>query len=90
MASPSKRAPRTAHHRQAPGFQRLVRTLAKRVRLLRQERGWTIEEAAERFDVQPAMVRRIETGASNPSLAVLVSVARALGLSASQLLEERK
>jgi transcriptional regulator with XRE-family HTH domain len=62
--------------------------LAKRARLLRHERGWTIEEAAERFDVQPAMVRRIETGTSNPSLAVLVSVARAFGLSVSQLVAE--
>jgi transcriptional regulator with XRE-family HTH domain len=53
---------------------------------LRQERGWTVEEAAGRFGVEPAFVRRIEAARTNPSLAVIVSIATALGLRAEDLL----
>jgi transcriptional regulator with XRE-family HTH domain len=49
------------------------------VRSLRRARGWTIEEAAENFEVEPAYVRSIESGRTNPSFAVLVSIAEAFG-----------
>lgn len=62
--------------------------LARRLRELRTERAWTIEEAAERIGVEPAHVRRIESGAANPSLAVLVSIAHAFGMPLSELLAE--
>ena len=55
---------------------------------LRRDRGWTVEEAAGRFAVEPAFVRRIETGRTNPSLAVLVSIAVAFGLRPDDLLRE--
>jgi transcriptional regulator with XRE-family HTH domain len=64
-----------------------MRFLARRVRELREERSWTIEEAAERFSVEPAHVRRIEAGDANPSLAVLVSVARAFGVKVGELVD---
>ncbi len=54
----------------------------------RRDRGWTFEEAAGRFGVEPAFVRRIESGRTNPSLAVIVSIASAFGLSAAELLAE--
>jgi transcriptional regulator with XRE-family HTH domain len=60
--------------------------LARRIRDLRAARGWTQETAAERIGVEPAQVRRIEAGRANPSLAVLVSLAAAFGLTASELL----
>jgi transcriptional regulator with XRE-family HTH domain len=52
---------------------------------LRKERGWTVEEAAERFAVEPAHVRRVEAGRTNPSLATLVSIARGLGTDVTSL-----
>ncbi len=78
---------KTAHHREHPAFRRAVRTLARRVRDLREERGWTIEQAAEKYLVEPAHVRRIEAGDANPSLGVLVSLARAFGVSVGQLVD---
>jgi transcriptional regulator with XRE-family HTH domain len=45
-----------------------------------------VDEAAERMNVEPAHVRRLESGTGNPSLAVLVSVAGAYGMSVSDLL----
>jgi transcriptional regulator with XRE-family HTH domain len=38
--------------------------------------------------IEPAHVRRIEAGTANPSLAVLVSVGKAFGLSVTALLSE--
>ncbi len=60
--------------------------LASRVRTLRDERGWSVEEAAEFFDTEPAHVRRIENATTNPSLGVLVSIARAFDIDIAELL----
>lgn len=78
--------PKTALHRQQPGFRKVTKILARRVSRARAERGWTIEQAAEHFGIEPAHVRRIEGEIANPSLAVLCSVARGLGLTVSELL----
>jgi transcriptional regulator with XRE-family HTH domain len=67
-------------------FQRLSRTLGKRVHELRIERGWTQRSAAAHIGIGPAVVRRLETGLANPSLAVLVSVARAFRVPLTRLL----
>ena len=61
--------------------------LARRIRELRKERGWTVEHSAERFGVEPAHVRRLEQGNGNPSLAILVSIAHAFDLQLSKLLD---
>jgi transcriptional regulator with XRE-family HTH domain len=57
---------------------------------LRLAREWTVEQAAEHFGIEPAHVRRIEAGRTNPSLAVLVSIARALAVPLSELVSEKK
>jgi len=71
-------------------FRRVAKSLSRRARELRAARQWTIEVAAERIGVEPAQVRRIESGQANPSLAILVSVAAAFGLSVSELLAPAK
>jgi len=55
------------------------------LRELRQDRGWTIEEASERYGVEPAHVRRIEAGRTNPSLATLLSIADAFSTDLADL-----
>jgi len=79
---------RTRHHRDTAEFRNLAIALGRVVSNLRRDRGWTVEEAAGRFAVEPAFVRRIETGRTNPSLAVLVSIAVAFGLRPDDLLRE--
>jgi transcriptional regulator with XRE-family HTH domain len=79
--------PKTATHRASPRFRRVAAQLARRVREQRAARKWTIERAAEHFGIEPAHVRRIESANANPSLAILVSIAAAFGLSVSALLE---
>ena len=80
---------KTLHHRETARFRRVVSVLARHAKELRAARGWTIEAAAERFGIEPAHVRRIESGSANPSLAVLTSVAAAFGLSVSELLSAK-
>jgi transcriptional regulator with XRE-family HTH domain len=81
--------PKTLLHRQAMAFRRVALSLGHQVRTMRQAHGWTVEQAAEHFGIEPAHVRRIEAGRTNPSLAVLVSIAGALGVPLSDLLSER-
>lgn len=63
-----------------------LRALGKRVRELRVKQGGSQERLAERADIHENHLRRIEGGTANPSYLVLVRIARALGLSASDLL----
>jgi transcriptional regulator with XRE-family HTH domain len=63
--------------------------LGHRVRTLRLELGWSVEKAAERFGIEPAHVRRVEAGRTNPSLATLVGIAQGLSTDVVDLLGER-
>jgi ribosome-binding protein aMBF1 (putative translation factor) len=79
---------RTLHHRDTAEFRSVVAALGRVLSALRRERGWTVEEAAGRFAVEPAFVRRIKAGRTNPSLAVLVSIATAFGLRPEDVLRD--
>ena len=81
--------PKTATHRATPRFRRAIATLARRLREHRAAHEWTLEDAAEKIGIEPAHVRRLESATANPSLAVLVSIAAALGVSVSELLDVR-
>jgi transcriptional regulator with XRE-family HTH domain len=81
--SPSSR---TRHHRETSAFRREIVAFGREVRALRRVKGWTIEDAAERFGVEPAYVRSIEGGRTNPSFAVIVSIAEAFEHRAGELL----
>jgi transcriptional regulator with XRE-family HTH domain len=63
----------------------LLRALGKRVRELRQERGYSQEKLAELAGIHENHVRRIEGGTANPSYLVLLKLARALGTSPGDL-----
>ena len=63
------------------------RSLGRRLRSLRAKRAWSQRETATRIGVGVAHVRRIEAGLGNPSLALLVSIARAFGLTITELLD---
>jgi transcriptional regulator with XRE-family HTH domain len=63
----------------------MLRTLGKRVRELRHERGFSQEKLAELADVHENHIRRIEGGTANPSYLVVARIARALGVNPSAL-----
>src|SRR5580698_2727264 len=68
----AKLAPRTSTR----AFQEAARCLGRTLRALRAERGWTQRLAADRCGIGVAVLRRLEQGRGNPSLALLHSLAR--------------
>lgn len=86
---PAKPEPKTAHHKRSKEFRRVAAALAQRLRSAREGRGWTVDRAAQEYGVEPMSVWRLETGEANPTLATLVSIAAALKVSLSELLNEK-
>jgi XRE family aerobic/anaerobic benzoate catabolism transcriptional regulator len=70
-------------------LQSLARVLGERLRRLRAQRGLTQRAAAARIGIGPLVLRRLERGSANPSLAILVSVARAFGIPLCRLLKKK-
>jgi len=60
--------------------------LAKNLRRLRTERGWSQEDFADRAGLHRTYVSDIERGARNPTITVVEKLAVPLGLSASDLI----
>lgn len=58
-----------------------------RIRTLRKARGWSLDNLAERADISPSQLSRIETGHRRISLDHLTVIARALDRSLDQLVE---
>ena len=59
--------------------------IGARLRALRRERGWTLEDLAERTGLSRAYLSRLEAGERQPSLSALSEVAHAYGISFSSL-----
>ncbi|MET9594291.1 XRE family transcriptional regulator [Streptomyces sp. NPDC006516] len=62
--------------------------VAPRLRDLRRNRGLTLEAAAGRAGLSPAHLSRLETGRRQPSLPMLLGLARVYGTTVSELLGE--
>jgi transcriptional regulator with XRE-family HTH domain len=63
-------------------------SLARKLRVLRAERGWTLHQAAERAGVQPETISDAEHGKRRPYTPTLTKVARGYGVPVEELLEE--
>lgn len=61
--------------------------IGRNVRRLRKERSWSQEELAQEANVAMRYVSGIERGEENPSLAVIVRIAVALGVHPKALFE---
>ena len=62
--------------------------IARRVRALRDERGYTLDALAERSGVSRSMISLIERGQSSPTAAVLDKLAAGLDVTLATLFEE--
>lgn len=62
--------------------------LGRVARRLREGQGLTLAEVAARAGISAAMLSRLETGRASPSLETIVSLAGALGVRPSHLLQE--
>lgn len=62
-------------------------SVGDRIRFVRTERGWTLDQLAERSGVSKSFLWEVEQGRSNMSGEKLVRVANALGASLDYLLQ---
>jgi transcriptional regulator with XRE-family HTH domain len=60
-----------------------------RIRSLRLARGWSLDELADRAHIGPSTISRIETGHRRIALDQLVALARALGTTVDDLVDDR-
>lgn len=61
--------------------------IAARVRSGRTDRGWTLDELAERSGISRRMLVNIEQGSTNPSIATLLRISDALGVGLPSLVD---
>lgn len=63
-------------------------TARRRLRSLRQARGWSLDELGRRANLAPSTISRLETGGRRLALDHLLTLARALGTTVDELLVE--
>ena len=70
-----------------PSPEAINENLGKRVKKLRNDRGWSLEELASTSGVSRSMLSEIEREKANPTLTVTFRIARAFGLTLQELIE---
>ena len=80
---PTKRKPTNPE----PSPEAINENLGKKVKKLRGDRGWSLEELANASGGSRSMLSEIEREKANPTLTVTFRIARAFGLSLQELLE---
>ena len=63
-----------------------MKTLGKKIRLLRHQRGWSQEDVAKRLDISIPAFFKIETGITDINLSRLEQIANLFEMSVVQLL----
>jgi transcriptional regulator with XRE-family HTH domain len=58
------------------------------VRKLREERGWTQEQLAERAEMNASYLGFVERGDNVPTLTIIIQIAEGLGIVPDELLRE--
>jgi transcriptional regulator with XRE-family HTH domain len=66
---------------------KLTKTICKRIKKYRSERGLTQEELAEKVGVSRVYIGYVEQGRNTPSLEILEKITKALKVSLSDVLE---
>ncbi|MCB2411989.1 XRE family transcriptional regulator [Demequina sp. TTPB684] len=66
----------------------VVSQVGPRLRALRHERGWTLEELAERAELSPSTLSRLESGKRQATLELLIPLTRHLGVRIDDLLPD--
>jgi transcriptional regulator with XRE-family HTH domain len=66
----------------------LSRLVGRRVRLLRQRRGWSLSKLAATAGIGKATLSEIEAGVRNPTLETMYAIAGELGVPLTDLLHE--
>ncbi len=87
MSKRATKRPRTVTAPSEIGPESINENLGKRVKKLRTDRGWSLEELANESGVSRSMLSEIERERANPTLTVTFRIARAFGMSLQDLIE---
>ncbi|MBC3898719.1 helix-turn-helix domain-containing protein [Acetobacterium malicum] len=66
----------------------IIKILGKRIRSYRIQLGYSQERLAEKSSCHPTYIGQIERGEKNPTIESIEKIAKALGISLSQLFEK--
>ena len=67
-----------------------INNVGERIKILRKERNLTLKSLSEKSNISVSFLSDIENGRSHPSLEKLNSIANALNISTSYLLDENR
>ena len=67
----------------------VAKALARNVRRLRKDRGWTQDELAAKFEIEQTAISLIENHRANPTLETLEAIANCLGVKFADLFDSR-
>lgn len=84
---PAKPIPKSAKPTAPTTADTINENLGRRVKKLRADRGWSLEELSSVSGVSRSMLSEIERKRANPTLSVAYRIARAFGLSLQDLIE---
>lgn len=71
-----------------PSAEDVSRHVCRRIHDLRRQRGWSLDALSRASGVSRSMLSQIEREQANPTLAVTVKIATALGMSVADLVEQ--
>jgi transcriptional regulator with XRE-family HTH domain len=80
---PDERASRRA--KESAAYRRAQARIGARVRELRHVAGWTLEQLAERADMDLKHLQKLEAGTLNPTLVTFVRLAKGLRVDLADL-----
>jgi len=90
MARPRTRRPERADQYESPAYRELQARLAVAVRCLREEKGWTQEEAAHRCGMTTRLFQRVEGEDVNLTFTSLARLCEGFGVDVTQLFQPRR
>jgi transcriptional regulator with XRE-family HTH domain len=67
---------------------KLIREIGKRIRRLREDKGWSQEQLAIEADVDNSHLSKLERGEGNPTVKLVYRIAAALDVEVSDVLGE--
>ena len=72
----------------SPALDQELARISQRIREARDAAGLTLQELAARSGVATSTIQKVETEQMIPSVAVIIKIARGLGMHVSQLVQE--
>lgn len=68
----------------------LVRAIARRIRQLRLDKGWTLEKLADVTGLSKSYLSQVENGAKNPPISTLIKIAFGLSVGIIELIDGKQ